>query len=86
MGPIINELELLEEPIELDVNIALKKKRLALGMTQQHVAEKAKISLSSYQKFESGNRNIMTASFEIACKVIIALGMDPTSFYRDNSD
>ena len=56
MGPIINELELLKEPIEPDVNIALKKKRLALGMTQQDVAEKATISLSSYQKYESGKK------------------------------
>ena len=86
MGPIINELELLKEPIEPDVNIALKKKRLALGMTQQDVAEKATISLSSYQKYESGNRNIMTASFEIVCRVIIGLGMDPTSFYWENAD
>ena len=66
--------------------LALKKKRLALGMTQQDVAEKATISLSSYQKYESGNRNIMTASFEIVCRVIIALGMDPTSFYWENAD
>ena len=86
MEPIINELELVKELIEPDVNIALKKKRLALGMTQQHVAEKAKISLSSYQKFESGNRNIMTASFEIVCRVIIALGVDTTSFYWENAD
>ena len=60
----------------------LREKRLVLEMTQQQVAEKAKISLSSYQKFESGERNIRTASFEIACRVIKALGMDPTAFYE----
>ena len=60
----------------------LKEKRLVLEMTQQQVAEKAKISLSSYQKFESGYRNIRTASFEITCRVVTALGMDPTTFFE----
>ncbi|MBO5570182.1 MAG: helix-turn-helix transcriptional regulator [Clostridia bacterium] len=60
----------------------LREKRLVLEMTQQEVADRAKISLSSYQKFESGDRNIRTASFEVACRVIMALDMDPTAFYE----
>lgn len=60
----------------------LKEKRLVLEMTQQEVAEKARISLSSYQKFETGDRNIRTASFEVTCRVVMALGMDPTAFYK----
>lgn len=60
----------------------LKEKRLVLEMTQQQVAEKARISLSSYQKFESGDRNIRTASFEVTCRVLKALDMDPTTFYE----
>ena len=60
----------------------LKEKRLVLEMTQQQVAEKAKISLSSYQKFESGDRNIRTASFEVTCRVLRALCMDPTTFFE----
>ena len=60
----------------------LREKRLVLEMTQQQVADKAKISLSSYQKFESGDRNIRTAPFEVCCRVVTALGMDPTAFYR----
>ena len=60
----------------------LREKRLALELTQQQVADKAKIALSSYQKFESGERNIRTASFDLACRVITALGMDPTAFYE----
>ncbi len=63
-------------------DVTLKEKRLALEMTQQEVAEKAKISLSSYQKFESGVRDIRNSSFEVACRVVTALGMDPTSFYK----
>ena len=61
----------------------LKEKRVVLGLTQQQVADKAKISLRAYQKFESGDRNIKTASFQVACRVIEALGMDVSKFYHD---
>lgn len=59
----------------------LQEKRLNLEMTQQQVADAAKIGLSTYQKFESGERNIRTASFDITCRVLRALGMDPTDFF-----
>ena len=59
----------------------LQEKRLNLEMTQQQVAAAAKVSLSTYQKFETGERNIRTASFDITCRVLRALGMDPTDFY-----
>ncbi len=51
-------------------------------MTQQNVADKAKIKLQQYQKFESGERSIMTCSFRIACRVIEALQMDISKFYH----
>ena len=60
----------------------LREKRLVLELTQKQVAEKAKVALTSYQKFESGERNIRTASFDVACKVLLALEMDPTAFYK----
>ena len=41
----------------------LRERRVILGMTQQQVADKAHIVLQQYQKFESGERNIMTCSF-----------------------
>ena len=61
----------------------LKEKRVVLGLTQQQVAAKAKVSLRAYQKFESGERNIKTASFLVACRVIEALEMDVTKFYHN---
>ena len=64
----------------------LKEKRLVHGMTQRQVAEKAKIGLQHYQKLESGERNIMTCSFQVACRVIEALGMDIASFYHGEYD
>lgn len=60
----------------------LREKRVVLRMTQQQVADAAKISLRQYQKFESGERNIMTSSFQIACRVIEALGMNVSKFYH----
>ena len=60
----------------------LFKKRSALGLTQSEVAKKAKIPLQSYQRFESGRRNILNASFQMACRVIEALEMDISKFYH----
>jgi transcriptional regulator with XRE-family HTH domain len=51
-------------------------------LTQKQVAERAKITLQQYQKFESGARNIMTSSFRIACRVIEALELDITRFFH----
>ena len=60
----------------------LREKRLELRLTQKQVAERSGIPYQSYQKFESGERNIMTCSFQIACRVIEALKMDITKFYH----
>lgn len=60
----------------------LLERRIDLGLTQKQVAAKAGIPYQSYQKFETGERNIKTASFIIACKVIVALDMDITKFYN----
>ena len=45
--------------------------------------DKAKIKLQQYQKFESGERNIKTASFQLACRGIEALKMDISDFYHN---
>lgn len=60
----------------------LKEKRKVLRMTQKEVADKAKISLQQYQKFENGERNIRTASFQLACRVIEALDMNVSDFFH----
>lgn len=61
----------------------LREKRVVLGLTQQQVADQAKIALRQYQRFESGERNIRTASFETACRVIEVLGMNVADFYHN---
>ena len=48
----------------------LSEKRQILRLTQQEVADRAKITLRQYQRLESGERNILTSSFGLACRVI----------------
>ncbi len=60
----------------------LREQRVIKGLTQQQVADKAKIKLQQYQKFESGERNLRSASFQIACRVLEALDLDIAKFYH----
>jgi len=62
---------------EKDVLLEARKK---LGFTQQQVADKAKIVLRQYQKFESGERKLSSSSFWMASKVIQVLELDVTNF------
>lgn len=60
----------------------LRDYRDKLGLTQQQVADKARIQLRQYQRYESGERNLSSSSFSIACRVIEALGLDPTQYHH----
>ena len=60
----------------------LSERRQMLRMTQQEVADRANITLRQYQWLESRERNIMTSSFGLACRVIEALDMDVSKFYH----
>ena len=60
----------------------LREQRVTQNMTQQQVASKAKITLQQYQKFENNSRNIKTASFQLACRVLEALNMDIAAFFH----
>lgn len=68
--------------LHLNNKSILQEQRVIIGMTQKQVAEKAKIPLQSYQRFESGDRNIKTASFQVACRVLEALEMDIADFFH----
>lgn len=59
-----------------------KKKRQMLRLTQQEIADRAKITLRQYQRLESGERSILACSFGLACRVIEALDMDVSKFYH----
>ena len=60
----------------------LKERRVTCGLTQQQVADKAGILIQHYQKFESGERNLRTASFDVACRVLEALDLDTVKYFH----
>jgi len=70
---------------DTDPQNILREKRELLGLTQKQVADRANVKIVQYQRFEMGMRNIMSASFQIACKIIEALEMDITDFYHKNN-
>lgn len=70
------------QPARVEEKMILKDYRDSLGLTQQEVANKAKIQLRQYQRFESGDRNLSSSSFYIACRVIEALGMNISDYYH----
>ena len=61
----------------------LKIQRHKIGLTQREVAEKAAIAIQQYQKFESGERNLLNASFVIASAVLKALDFDIGAFWQE---
>lgn len=65
-----------------DANEILRRMRSYLGMTQAEVAAAAKIGLSTYQKFESGERSLRNAGFEIVCRILEVMDLDPTMFFH----
>ena len=60
----------------------LREKRVVLGLTQKQVAEKSGVAFVTYQRFESGERNIRTASFQLVCRVLTALEMSIDAFFN----
>lgn len=67
---------------EMDCHI-LKNRREELGMTQQQVADKARIQLRQYQRFESGERDLSSSSMRIGVSVCQALELDPRRFIAE---
>lgn len=63
-------------------NGLLKEQRVVKGLTQQQVADKAGILIQHYQKFEGGERNLRTASFDVACRVLEALDLDIVKYFH----
>ena len=63
--------------------VLLKNRRLELGLTQQQVADKAKIQLRQYQRVESGERHITGASARIMLAICAVLKIDPYEFFPE---
>jgi len=64
--------------------------REKLGLSQQEAADRAGVTLKQYQRYEQhGEWNLESTSFDIATRVLIAVGLDPSAYangeyhYRD---
>ena len=66
--------------------VLLKNRRLELGLTQQQVADKAKIQLRQYQRVESGERHIRGASARFMLAICTVLRIDPYEFFPEFRD
>lgn len=63
--------------------IILRNRRVALGLTQQQVADMAKINLRQYQRVESGERHITGASAKMMLAICAALKINPYDLFPD---
>ncbi len=63
----------MAEIIELDDRVMgenLRKARTARGLTQAEIAERVNISLTAYQKIESGKTRIINKNYEKCAEVL----------------
>ena len=58
----------------------LLEARQRLCLTQRQVADKAKIHINQYQKFERGARKITSSSFAVVSRVLRVLELDLNAF------
>lgn len=58
----------------------LKYRREELGMSQQQVAYASGITLRQYQRFESGDRRMSSATMRIGLSICHTLKLDPYRF------
>ena len=59
-----------KKDINVRIGEQLKARRLALGMTQRELAEKAKMQANSIIHIEKGRRGISVQLLERLCKVL----------------
>lgn len=67
------------EVIEPDRSILLNRRK-QLKLTQQQVADAAHIQLRQYQRLESGERSMASASMRIGLSICSVLKLDPRRF------
>ena len=55
----------------------IRTKRIALGLTQEEVANQAGIRLRLYQDYEDGTKRFSRASFQTGIQICRVLRLDP---------
>ena len=72
--------------IGLDNAGVFRSRREQLGLTQQEVADRAKVTLTLYQSIESGDLEITDCDFKAALAVCAVLMLNPAQFLCITSD
>jgi len=72
----------LPEQVKREEKDILTEARKKLGLTQQEVADKARVAMRHYQMFEGGKRKLSSSSFWTASKILEALELDVTTYIR----
>ena len=61
----------------------LTEAREKLGLSQQEAADRAKVTLKQYQRYEQhGEWNLENTSLDIAARVLLAVGLDPSAYAK----
>ena len=60
----------------------LTEAREKLGLSQQEAADRAKVTLEQYQRYEKHGEltTLQSTSFDIATRVLLAVGLDPSAY------
>ena len=72
----------MPEQVKREEKDILTEARKKLGLTQQEVADKARVAMRHYQMFEGGKRKLSSSSFWTASKILEALELDVTTYIR----
>lgn len=75
-GENINGFEMIESESTI-----IKNHREYLGMTQQQVANEVGITVRQYQRYESGEKSIYSASFQIGIRLFKVLRLEVKEFF-----
>lgn len=59
----------------------IREHRECLGMTQQQVANEVGITVRQYQRYESGEKSIYSASFQIGVRLFKILRLEIKEFF-----
>jgi transcriptional regulator with XRE-family HTH domain len=73
---------LLRQQERHETAVVLREHRLAKNLTQQQVADLARVQLRQYQRLESGERSILSTSWHIGSAVLKALDIELDNFFE----
>lgn len=78
---ILDQVEINDFELVKTGSTIIREHREDLGMTQQQVANKVGITVRQYQRYESGEKSIYSASFQIGVRLFKILRLEIKEFF-----